>query len=163
MADRRLPLVEKQVREIEGDLPPGYYRQLPKLAHGPFAGYPRVFGMTWAFVAHADSRFDVEDAVCRYVQAYQDVQPLTIGELWAISITLRIVLIEKIFDGWPGGSVDSYSARQEADQLADRLRGAGSRAPEPALAVLSDLEKMPLRDAFAVEAYPTGCEIRTRR
>ena len=33
-------LVEKQIREIRADLPPGYYRQLPKLAGGPFAGYP---------------------------------------------------------------------------------------------------------------------------
>ena len=33
-------LVEKQIREIRSDLPPGYYRQLPKLADGPFAGYP---------------------------------------------------------------------------------------------------------------------------
>ena len=27
---------------------------------GPFAGYPRVFGLAWAFVAHTDSRFDPE-------------------------------------------------------------------------------------------------------
>src|SRR5688572_25333296 len=33
-------LVEKQIREIRSDLPPGYYRQLPKLLEGPFAGYP---------------------------------------------------------------------------------------------------------------------------
>jgi cyclic beta-1,2-glucan synthetase len=142
-------LVEKQVREIRADLPPGYYRQLPKLASGPFAGYPRVFGIAWAFVAHADSRFDVE-MLCRYVRAYQDVQPLTIGELWAISITLRIVLIENL-RRLAGRIVDSYSARQEADELADRLLGSGSRKPEPALAVLSDLAKMPLPDAFAVE------------
>ena len=45
-------LVEEQIREIRDDLPPGYYRQLPKLAEGPFAGYPRVFGLAWAFVAH---------------------------------------------------------------------------------------------------------------
>ena len=37
-------LVEEQIREIRDDLPPGFYRQLPKLASGPFAGYPRVFG-----------------------------------------------------------------------------------------------------------------------
>ena len=88
-------LVEKQIREIRSDLPPGYYRQLPKLASGPFAGYPRVFGMAWAFVAHTDSRFDSEMLV-RYVRAYQEVQPLTIGELWAVSITLRIVLVENL-------------------------------------------------------------------
>ena len=59
-------LVERQIREIRSDLPAGYYRQLPKLADGPFAGYPRVFGVAWAFVAHTDSRFDPE-MLCRYV------------------------------------------------------------------------------------------------
>ncbi len=34
-------LVQEQIREIRDDLPPGYYRQLPKLADGPFAGYPQ--------------------------------------------------------------------------------------------------------------------------
>ena len=51
-------LVERQIEDIRADLPPSYYRQLPKLAAGPFAGYPRVFGLVWAFVAHTDSRFD---------------------------------------------------------------------------------------------------------
>jgi cyclic beta-1,2-glucan synthetase len=60
-------------------LPPGYYRQLPKLAGGPFAGYPRVFGLAWAFVAHTDSHFDAA-ALRRFIAAYQRVQPLTIGE-----------------------------------------------------------------------------------
>ena len=80
-------VVERQIRDIRSDLPPGYYRQLPKLAEGPFAGYPRVLGVAWAFVAHTDSRFDPEILV-RYVRAYQEVQPLTIGELWAVAITL---------------------------------------------------------------------------
>lgn len=51
-------LVEAQIREVRSDLPPAYYRQLPKLADGPFQGYPRVFGLAWAFVAHTDSQFD---------------------------------------------------------------------------------------------------------
>ena len=37
-------LVEKQFREVRSDLPPGYYRQLPKLSDGPFKGYPRILG-----------------------------------------------------------------------------------------------------------------------
>ncbi len=142
-------LVEKQIREIHTDLPPGYYRQLPKLLDGPFAGYPRVFGIAWAFVAHADSRFDA-DMLCRFVRAYQDVQPLTIGELWAISITLRIVLIENL-RRIAGRIADSYVARQEADQVAGRLLGSGARTPEPTSAVLAELKRMPLPDAFAVE------------
>ena len=49
-------LVEEQIREIREDLPPSFYRLLPKLAEGPLLGYPRVFGLAWAFVAHTDSR-----------------------------------------------------------------------------------------------------------
>ncbi len=63
-------LVEEQIREIREDLPPGFYRQLPKLAGGPFIGYPRVFGIAWAFVAHTDSHFD-PDTLRRFVRAYQ--------------------------------------------------------------------------------------------
>jgi cyclic beta-1,2-glucan synthetase len=51
-------LVEREIREIRAALPPGYYRQLPKLVDGPFRGYPRVFGVAWAFVAHTDSHFE---------------------------------------------------------------------------------------------------------
>ncbi len=61
-------IVEKQVREIQTDLPRGYYRQLPKLAAGPFVGYPRVFGIAWAFVAHTDSNFEPE-SLERFVAA----------------------------------------------------------------------------------------------
>ena len=150
-------LVEKQIREIRSDLPPGYYRQLPKLAAGPFAGYPRVFGMAWAFVAHTDSRFDSE-MLCRYVRAYQEVQPLTIGELWAVSITLRIVLIEKsqaprrADRGQPRGATG-------ADALADRLLGTGGRAAEAVAAVLGDREAQACRTRSRFSSC-TGCAIR---
>ena len=54
-----------------------------------------MFGLAWAFVAHTDSHFDAE-LLCRFVRAYQEVQPLAIGELWAVAITLRIVLVENL-------------------------------------------------------------------
>src|SRR6185295_5842921 len=142
-------LVEKQIREIRSDLPAGYYRELPKLAAGPLAGYPRVFGTAWAFVAHTDSRFDSE-MLRRYVRAYQEVQPLRIGELWAVSITLRIVLIENL-RRLAEQSVDSRAARQRADAVADRLLGTGGRAAEAVAAVLGDYESARLSDAFAVQ------------
>ena len=82
-------VVEAQILQIRNDLPPGYYHELPKLADTQFAGFPRVFGVAWAFVAHTDSRLDPE-MLRRYIRAYQEIQPLTIGELWAVAITLRI-------------------------------------------------------------------------
>ncbi|GGB55767.1 glycosyl transferase [Roseibium aquae] len=88
-------LVDQQLRQIDADLPAGYYRQLPKLADGPFAGYPRVFGLAWAYVAHTDSLL-YGPGLARFVKSYQQVSPLTIGELWAVAITLRIVLVENM-------------------------------------------------------------------
>jgi cyclic beta-1,2-glucan synthetase len=82
-------VVEKQIHEVRVDLPPGYYRQLPKLVSGPFVGYPRVFGVAWAYVAHTDSLFDPE-VLRRYLRAYQEAQPLSIGELWAVATTLCV-------------------------------------------------------------------------
>ena len=142
-------VVETQIRQISDDLPPGYYRQLPKLADGPLAGYPRVFGMAWAFVAHTDSRFDAQ-LLCRFVRAYQRVQPLTIGELWAIAITLRIVLVENLrraAERIASGRV----ARQQADELADRLLGTNGRMAEPLVAVLQEWDSAPLPTTFAVQ------------
>ncbi len=122
-------VVEEQIREIREDLPPQFYRQLPKLTAGPFAGFPRVFGIAWAFVAHTDSRFEPE-TLRRFVRAYQSVEPLTIGELWAVAITLRIVLVENL-RRVAQRIVTSRLARQEADAVADRLLGVNGQRVDP--------------------------------
>ena len=142
-------IVDEQLREIIDDLPPGYYRQLPKLASGHLQNYPRVFGVAWAFVAHTDSRFD-PDMLRRFVVAYQRVQPLTIGELWAVAISLRIVLVENL-RRLAERIVHSRAARLEADELADRLLGSGALAPEPPATALRRFERRPLATAFAVQ------------
>ena len=142
------PLVEQQIREIRNDLPAGYYRQLPKLSAGPFAGFPRVFGVAWAFVAHTDSRFD-PGMLRRFVRAYQQVQPLAIGELWAIAITLRIVLVENLRRA-SRRIVASRIARREADRLADRLLGAAA-SQEQIAAMLRRYDRSPLSVSFAVQ------------
>ena len=129
-------IVDEQLREIHDDLPSGYYRELPKLAEGPLRGYPRVYGLAWAFVAHTDSRFDPE-MLRRFVRAYQRVQPLTIGELWAVAITLRVVLVEnlrrlaeRIVHGPSGAPGGRHGGRPIArtGRTIDRARGDGSAA-----------------------------------
>ncbi len=123
-------LVEAQTRQIKDDLPPRFYRQLPKLASGDFTGYPRVFGIAWAYVAHSDSLFDPE-TLRRFVQAYQQVQPLTIGELWAVAITLRVVLVENLRRA-AERIVGSRVARQQADRVADQMLGVNGHVIDPA-------------------------------
>ncbi len=142
-------LAEDQIREIRTDLPPSYYRQLPKLAEGPFAGYPRIFEVAWAFVAHTDSRFEAE-MLQRFVMAYQRVQPLTIGELWALAITLRVVLVENL-RRLADLIVNSQAERDAADALADHLLGEEGRSQATADAARRSYASLPLTRSFAVQ------------
>src|ERR1700726_3632448 len=116
-------VVEEQVRKIREDLPPGFYRELPKLVDGPFRGYPRVYALAHDFVAHTDSQFDAE-ALSRFIRAYQRLEPLTLGELWALAISLRVVLVENLRRS-AERMVRARAARKEADALADTLLGGG--------------------------------------
>src|SRR5579862_8386759 len=142
-------IVEEQLREIRDDLPAGFYRKLPKLASGHLEGYPRVFGVAWAFVAHTDSQFDPE-LLRRFVNAYQRLQPLTSGELWALAITLRVVLVENLRRS-AEILVRSRRAREEADLLADSLLGTGGQKLIAPAAALRQFENKHLDRAFAVQ------------
>ncbi len=142
-------IVDEQLREIRDDLPDSFYHELPMLADGPLVGYPRVFGIAWAFVAHTDSRFD-PDTLRRFVNAYQRVQPLTIGELWAVAIALRVTLVENL-RRLSDAMVRGRAARQEADALADDLLGVGEHGIRSVTGALHRAERAPLRTAFAVE------------
>jgi cyclic beta-1,2-glucan synthetase len=140
-------VVDEVVREVREDLPPGFYRQLPKLAEGPLRGYPRVVGLAWAFVAHTDSRFEHE-TLQRFVRAFQRVQPLTIGELWAVPIALRVVLVENL-RRLAERIVQGRAARHEADALANELLGLGGQPGRPL--AFQRLESAALATAFAVQ------------
>ena len=145
------PIVDEQLREIRDDLPPTYYRELPKLVGGPLAGYPRVVGIAWGYIAHTDSRFDPE-SLRRMLRAYQEVQPLTIGELWAIAISLRIILVENL-RRLTEQIVRKREARQLADELADNLLGLGVDEPDRATASLRRLKRATLPTAARVQLF----------
>jgi cyclic beta-1,2-glucan synthetase len=127
-------LVESQLSEIRENLPPSYYRELPKLEGGHLVGYPRVYGIVWAYVAHLDSRFDAE-ALHRFVISYQEVEPLTIGELWAIPITLRLVLVENL-RRMVETIMRARRLRREAEEIADGLLGIKGDADEAEAALV---------------------------
>jgi hypothetical protein len=102
--------------------------ETPASSPNGWSSYPHVFALAWAVCGSTDSRFDPQ-MLCRFVRAHQRVQPLTIGELWAVAITLRIVLVENLRR--PAAGIGNYqAARQEADSLADRLLGVDGRATD---------------------------------
>jgi hypothetical protein len=74
---------------------------------------------------HAESLAAAQKRVeGRFNFAYQRVQPLTIGEPWAVAITLRIVLVENL-RRLADQIIAGQAARANADALANRLLVSG--------------------------------------
>ena len=71
-----LPRVQEHIREVRESLPRGYYRELPELAAGSLAGYPRVYELAITLISHTEGRIDLEN-VSGFVGAFQEVAPLT--------------------------------------------------------------------------------------
>lgn len=142
-------IVRAQLRDIRDHLPPAFYRELPKLSDGPLAGYPRVYGIAWAFIAHTDSHFDPE-LLRGFLDSYQKVQPLTIGELWAIPITINVVLIENL-RRLSVRIINSQIARKAADLLVDQLLGLSETDLVSIEATIALLEKQDFVAGFGVQ------------
>lgn len=133
-------VVEEQLRQIREDLPKSYYYQLPKLSNGEMQGYPRIYSIAHTFIAHTDSRFD-GDSLRRYIRAYQQIATLTIGELWAVAITLRLALLENL-KRLTMRVVAAREEREEADRLADKLLAATDQEQRSAVAdLIQQLDK----------------------
>ena len=126
-------IIEEQLREIQEDLPAGFYRELPKLKNGAFAGYPRIYAIAVMIVAHTDSRFEIA-TLERFLNAYQTIIPLTIGEVWAFAITLRFALVENLRRS-ASRIIVSREEREEADLIADELIELASRQPADVLPI----------------------------
>ncbi|MDH4045177.1 MAG: glycosyl transferase, partial [Gemmatimonadota bacterium] len=143
-------VVDGQIRDIRDHLPGSFYKLLPKIAEGHhLGGYPRVYGLAWAYVAHTDSRFDLE-TLQAFVRAYQRIQPLGIGELWAVAIHLRVALLENL-RRLSDLIIRARQGRASADAVADRLLGLSDRPAERVEDVLAGLGNAPLASAFAVQ------------
>ncbi|MFH1807489.1 MAG: glucoamylase family protein [Pseudomonadota bacterium] len=143
-------LIEEQISLARTHLPRGYSRQLPRLANGNQAGLPRVYALIQDFIAHVDGRVD-DEALSRYVAAYQSVTHLTLGELWSVPIMLRLALIENL----RRAAVNMSWRRTHRDHALDWAKriDAPSDKHESALMVLADMVRAgpPLSTAFVAQ------------
>jgi len=144
-------LVEEQVRIARRHLPKGYSRKLPRLAHGPSAGLPRVYDIAQEVIAHGDGRVDIA-GLRRFVNAYQTVAPLRLGELWAIPIMLRLALIENL-RRVAARVITDWSDRGKAARWAERLTATAEHDPGDVVLVVADMARAqpPMNGPFVAE------------
>lgn len=122
-------LVASEVLDVRRNLPPGYYRELPKLALRELAGHARVYALAEEIIRHSDSRLDRQQLV-RFMNSFQAVAPLTIGELWAWPSMLKLALIENL-RRLAEETLEARAAVRAADAYVARVDAAGHGKPPP--------------------------------
>jgi cellobiose phosphorylase len=144
-------LIEEQIRTARRHLPKGYSRELPRLLSGPSAGLPRVYDIALETISHGDGRVDPE-TLGSFVAAYQTVTFLTLGELWAIPIMLRLALIEnlrRVGARIAAGMIDRNRAAHWAEQMTE----IAEKDPKSLILVTADMARSnpPMVSSFVAE------------
>ena len=88
-------LITAEVTDIRRNLPRTYYRELPTLAAREQSGHARIYAVAVELVRHSDSRLERQQ-LTQFLNSYQRIAPLTIGELWAWPSMLKLALIENL-------------------------------------------------------------------
>jgi len=144
-------LIEEQIRIARRHLPKGYSRELPHLANTPSADFPRVYDIALEVIAHVDGRVDKENITC-FVNAYQQVTQLKLGEFWAIPIMLRLALIENL-TRVAMHVITAMKDREKANQWADQLLHFAEFDASNLILVAADMARShpPMSNAFVAE------------
>ena len=132
-------LIEEQIRTARAHYSPGYGRELPVLINGASKGLARVYDIAEEVIAHGDGRVDKE-SLNRFVAAYQSISGLTLGELWAIPIMLRLALIENL-RRISVRVVRSMADRNCASNWADQMLHVAEQDPKSLILVISDMAR----------------------
>ncbi|MEP6735492.1 MAG: glucoamylase family protein [Chryseolinea sp.] len=144
-------LIEEQITIGKRYLPKGYSKGLPRLINGSSVGFPRVYDIAIQIISHSDGRVDMSSLI-NFIISYQKVSYLTIGELWAIPIMLRLALLENLSRVAARIAVDRKDAAL-AGEWADLVIKTAEEKPKDLVLVIADMARSnpPMVSAFIAE------------
>jgi cyclic beta-1,2-glucan synthetase len=120
-------LVDGEAQVVRKDLPPDYYRTLPRLAGRESGGDARALALALELLRHTDSRLE-RGQLSRFLSAFQSVAPLSIGELWAWPSLLKLGLLANL-----RALADEARAARAARRAADAYVARCDASPAAAL------------------------------
>jgi cyclic beta-1,2-glucan synthetase len=88
-------VIEQALQQIKMGMPADYYRRLPKASLSGSKKLARSYILSKALIQSTQSRFEV-GTIKDFVQSYQNILPLKIGEIWALPIMLRLCVLEML-------------------------------------------------------------------
>lgn len=144
-------LIEEQIYTGKKHLPKGYSKALPRLLKGELAGLPRVYDMAVEIISHSDGHVDI-GKLTGFVNAYQTIDKLKLGELWAIPIMLRLGLIENL-RRLSILIAEEITNRSLANRWADEMIEVSEKDPKNLVLVIADMARSepPMVSTFVAE------------
>jgi cyclic beta-1,2-glucan synthetase len=132
-------LIKEQIKEVRAGLPKSYRRELPVVAVQGDVRVARILMLTRELVAHADGRIQLR-GVQDFIDAYQGSARLTLGELWAIPLMLRFVLIEQLRP-LTDAILQRLDDRALATEWSDRLHKTAREKPAHVVIALAEMAR----------------------
>lgn len=130
-------IIQEQIVQLKEDLPYSYYKKLPRLTSGQYEGYPRVYQLIQLLANISDNIIDDENAATA-VQAYQERNTLKLGELWAVPILIRLVLLARLTEK-VAQLMEYRQVRLRVDSIIERIIAEESDEPGTLLRKLPEL------------------------
>ena len=146
-------LIEEQIYTAKKHLPKGYSKGLPQLAKGVSAGLPRVYDIAVEIISHSDGHVSLK-SLQNFVSAYQQVNFLNLGELWAIPIMLRLALLENLRRLSIQISID-ITNKSLATYWADEMVSVAEKDPKNLVLIIADMARSKPRMASSFVAELT--------
>jgi cyclic beta-1,2-glucan synthetase len=97
-----------------------FYKRLPDIADASEDGTPRIFLLACELLAAGELQLD-EQVLRRLLRAYQTHAPLTVAEIWALPIMLRLILLGTVVSSMAGLLEDQLSATGDVVPHCPRL------------------------------------------
>ncbi len=132
-------LIEEQVVIARKHFPKGYSQGLPHLSSGSSEGLPRVYDIVLELISHSDGRVDI-NGLSSFISSYQSVKILTLGELWALPIMLRLAVLENLrrIAGQIALDMIDYNL---ADYWSDKFVKTVKEEPADLILIIADMAR----------------------
>ncbi|MBC7944340.1 MAG: DUF3131 domain-containing protein, partial [Burkholderiales bacterium] len=130
-------VIQGQIDDVWRNLSRRFYAELPAVANGRHAGLPRVYRIATELIDNTGGGLNRAE-ISGFLTAFQLISPLTMGELWALPMMLRLALVERLRHLVIGVDVRQREA-EHAEFWANRLLSAARRDNDSVLPFLADL------------------------
>ncbi|MDZ7757971.1 glycosyltransferase family 2 protein [Rhodohalobacter sp.] len=129
-------IIQEQIVQVSEDFPREFQRNIPALANGEYEGLPRVYELIMNYLLHSDNLVD-EEVLIHYIQHYQQFETLKLGEIWAIPIMIRLLLIQNLSEK-ASRIIDRKEIWKEVNELISKKNENDINEPGKLISSLSD-------------------------